>query len=707
MDTYFATKSGKELGTALKEKVELYQREYQAHPVYDLQRRVHRAYHGLNIFGRHVSSDVVPGGDKGELAVASANLFKELLTHLVALTTSQRPDWEPQATNTDAKSISQTVLAANLLDTYLVQKGVEDLLRQCAEGAIRHGEDFLAVGWDSNAGEEYAVDPGEESPETEFGSGAAPEEAVASQGPVDPVTAAPDPVEDLGTNPATGAVIREGDLSFRRFATEDVIRDPFKRSWAECKWVILRERINRYDLAARYPEKEDTILTLSPESDTRLGYKDVLPKRGEMEDVSLFEFLHGPTPALPDGKQAFLTADGEVLFEGPLPYREVPVFRISAGEWEGSVWGYSMSFDLLGLQKTHQLMFSTIVTNLKNTGVSSIIKRPQSNLEFGLKNGMRVIEAAVGQEPAPLNLTAVPGDAYQLLSITEKLMESVSGMNSVVRGNPDAQIKSGAYAALIQQQAITFTGHLQASYTRTLEQVGTAAIRILRDFASTERVAAVVGKSGQAMLKEFTGDDLAQVDRVTVQVGNPMTRTQAGRLELANMLLQLGKNPDSPLKSTQDLLAVLTSGRLDVATEDQTRQQILIRRENELLAEGRPVRALVSDNHRFHIQQHLAELDSPEVREDQARTDLVLDHVQEHINLAATMHPLLAELTGQPMGAPPSPPPGGGGPPMPAPPELGPGGQVVTGQPQLPQMPVNPAPGEEWNPEDGGAGLPQ
>lgn len=708
MDTYFATKAGSELGKALRERIERYQRDYQAHPVYDLQRRAHFAYHGLNVFGRHQSSTITAAGEQGELAIASANLFKELLTHIAALTTNQRPTWQAQATNTDSKSIAQTVLAQSLLDTYLVQKGVEDLLRQAADGAIRSGEMFLSVGWDANAGEEYGVNPGEE----EAGEPFAGDDQFLGAAELEPGVE-PIPAEPLGANPATGALVREGDLSFKLFSTEDVIRDASKRSNAEGRWVILRHRINKYDLAARYPEHADRILTIAPEMDARLGYKDPIPSRGEVEDVSLFEFLHAPSDAAPGGRQALFTGDELILFDGPLPYREVPVFRISADDWDGSIWGYSMSFDLLGLQKTHQLMLSTIVTNLKNTGVSSIIMRPDSNMDITVRNGMRVIEAAQGQEPQPLNLTAIPSDAYQLLSITEKLMESVSGANSVVRGNPDAQIKSGAFAALIQQQALTFTGHLQASYTRLLEQVGTAAIRILRDFASVPRVAAIIGKSGQAMMREFKGDDLAQVDRVTVQVGNPMTRTQAGRLELANMLLQLGKNPDSPIKSTQDLLAVLTSGRLDVATEDQTRQQLLIRRENELLADGKPVRPLVSDLHRAHIQQHLGELDSPEVREDEGRTNAVLGHVQEHLELLKAITPEMAEATGQPplaAGAPPPPPGGPGAPPppgVPPPGDVEAGQQVLEGETQLPAMPTNPATGLPWTPEDGGAAPPQ
>ena len=41
-------------------------------------------------------------------------------------------------------------------------------------------------------------------------------------------------------------------------------------------------------------------------------------------------------------------------------------------------------------------------------------------------------------------------------------------------------------------------------------------------------------------MKEFTGDDLTSVNRVIVDVGNPLARTTAGRVEMAEQLLQMG-----------------------------------------------------------------------------------------------------------------------------------------------------------------------
>jgi hypothetical protein len=46
----------------------------------------------------------------------------------------------------------------------------------------------------------------------------------------------------------------------------------------------------------------------------------------------------------------FLDSDA-VLMDIPLPYREIPIFRISAGEFMGTPYGYSPMFDVFPFRK--------------------------------------------------------------------------------------------------------------------------------------------------------------------------------------------------------------------------------------------------------------------------------------------------------------------------------------------------------------------
>ena len=119
-------------------------------------------------------------------------------------------------------------------------------------------------------------------------------------------------------------------------------------------------------------------------------------------------------------------------------------------------------------------------------------------------------------------------------------METISGVNAVVRGDPPESLKSGSALALVQAQAITFSSGLQSSYAHLVEDVYTDIINILKKFAKTKKIISIVGKYNRSMLQEFVGDDLSQLNRVVVQVGSPLEQTVPGRMQIAQDLIQAG-----------------------------------------------------------------------------------------------------------------------------------------------------------------------
>jgi len=229
----------------------------------------------------------------------------------------------------------------------------------------------------------------------------------------------------------------------------------------------------------------------------------------------------------------------------------------------------------------------------------------------------------------------------------ERLMETISGVNSVARGNPESSLKSGAALALVQSQALQYISGLQQQYVQLVEDVGTGLITMLRDFAAVPRIALIVGKNNASYIeKEFTGDDLSEVNRVIVELGNPLGQTIAGKLELAQQMMQYGivKNPE-------DFYSVVETGRIDVMTDETYRELLLIRQENEQLVSGEDVRALAIDQHLQHITHRKTVLSEPNLRKDETLSQNVLSHIQEHINLLRQTDPALLQLIGeQPLG---------------------------------------------------------
>lgn len=581
---YWASLPSTEIADEILDKVKKYYDYLSLSGRLDLYRRSWAYYYRSRLTGASLQS----GGDQGELTTLSVNHFRNLLSHLETMTVSQRAAFEPRATNSDVKSQSQVILAAGLLDYYMREKKMERYMVQGVKEALIYNEAFVRCEWDATAGKEYGLT-------------------------------------------ATGAPQYDGDMKYSCYTPLDCVRDFSKTAPGQDSYYILRNFENKYDLAAKYPDLANDILEDSADMlelarTTTINFLAL----EESDNVPVYTLIHRPTPALPQGRFTQCLDNGTVLLDGPLPYKEAHVYRIAPDEEDGTIFGYSVAQDLLPVQEGLDILYSTAMTNQATFGVQNVLTPKGSDLSVSqVAGGLNLMEYdGKAGKPEALNLTQTPAEIFNFMQMLEKLMETLSGVNSVARGNPEASLKSGAALALVQSMAIQFSQNLQRAYAQLVEDVGTGTINILKDFAATPRVAAIAGKSNRPMLREFVGDDLAAISRVMVDMGNPMTRTTAGKTQMAETMLQnnLISNPDQYIQ-------VVTTGRLEPIIEGKQAQLLLIKGENEHLSDGKPVRAIVTDDHQKHILEHTTVLANPEIRMDPNNPIVAatLAHIQEHM----------------------------------------------------------------------------
>jgi hypothetical protein len=224
------------------------------------------------------------------------------------------------------------------------------------------------------------------------------------------------------------------------------------------------------------------------------------------------------------------------------------------------------------------------------------------------------------------------------------------GANSVTLGNPEGQLAgaSGSALALIQTQAVSFNSNTQKAYYAVLSSSMTKNIRVLAKYADTPRVARIVGKTNAANLKEFkyTGQDLKSVSSIVYELVNPISQTFGGRMALADNLLKIPGMITSP----KQYITLATTGQLQVLLNPDEQKQILILEENEWLSEGKPVEAIITQNHADHIASHNAEITLEMIQDDPHTVGRILAHTQHHIDLwveATINNPGLLIATGQ------------------------------------------------------------
>jgi hypothetical protein len=254
-------------------------------------------------------------------------------------------------------------------------------------------------------------------------------------------------------------------------------------------------------------------------------------------DVPVFEFYHKKTESLPDGRYILFLSEDIILQDRPMPYRMLPVFRIAPAEILGTPFGYTPLFDIMPIQEAVNSLYSSIMTNNSAFAVQNVWVKPGSKLDMAsISGGLNIIESL--EKPEAINLTSTPAETYKFVEMLERTMETLSGVNSVARGNPEASLRTGAALALVQSMALQFASELQQSYVQLVEDVGTSIIRILQDFAESPRLITIVGKSNRTYMKEFSNKDIQNVSRVTADVGNALAKTTAGRVQMADQLLQ-------------------------------------------------------------------------------------------------------------------------------------------------------------------------
>lgn len=639
---YWAAMPADLIAAEIEKQFETYQRLLESSGYLRRIKACYDTYYGVDKDG----SIELHQSDDGAITKISVNHFKNLVKRLHILITQNKLNFVPRSRNTDAKSQVETDLGKGILEYYSDEKEMNSSFSESVETALVCLEGFLWHPWDQMAGEELMADV------------------------------------------ATGQIMNTGDQVFECFTPLDVARSMGKR---KSPWHIIRAKMNKYDLAAKYPQFAQDILS----SSSNEKYNIITLREdtvGMLDDLcDVFILYHSKTTALPKGRETWVV-NSKVIKNGQLNYKKPPLSRLSAGDVISQVFGDSPAIELLPIQQILDALFSAVSTNNLNHAVQNIFSVDPNIKIRQLAEGQNLIHAS--QPPQALQLTGSSPETYKLIESFMNQQQLLSGVNASARGNPEASLKSGNSLALMLAQAIQYVMVLQQNYAQMASEVGSAVINNIQKFATGEMIAVIGGVSKKSYVKTFKREDIMNIDRVSVDLGNPISQGIAGRYELMQQMLQFGV-----LKTPDQIINFLRTGQTDSSTEDKFKDSILIREENEMLKRGEKPTALITDVHPQHILEHKEVFSDPEMRKDPVLMQNALEHLQEHGLLWSDLfqlYPAIAAALGMPpppMPQPPMmPPPGGdmgGGPGGPAP--AGPGAPEIQGV-AMPNVPSNAPP---------------
>lgn len=574
-------------------------------------------------------------GEQQENIVFRINDFRSFVKQSVTLAIGQRPSYRCLATNDDYESLAQ-IESCDAALSYIANRAyTEDLERSKCEMQKIYGWAWDWHRWDDQAGGDVEVFESEEQP--------------------------------------LASTVKSGAPTVTPKSPREVVHDVACRDGRHT-WLIVDELVSKWELAAEYPTgldgepQTEALLGLQPEADDAWGaaiFGDELMASRDSDAVCVSHFYHARTKALPDGRYVGM-AGGIVLWDVPLPTEGLPLVPFMPSRIDGTSFGYSDAWDWLPLQQMLDQIASDRATNVAIFGRPNIYQFKGTTMTVDLlAKGGQLFTLDPGTEPpGVVKYESMDDDADMLANYIQQRYRENSGLNASMRG--DAEVaKSGQHAALMHSQAIEYNSADQQAVDASRERNGNLMLESIKSNAQYPFVVEVSGESEAPYADTFDSDRFRAVKRVQVVTSNPMQRTQAGRMELFEML---NKVPGAITDASQ-VIEIAVSGQIKPMYKAGRNIRLGVKWENEQMARGIPVPPAQAGEDLREVLEHMALKRIPSIRNNPQAIAIIDEHILSHLNAYGMTSPMLAAAMGFPppqalmMGAgmaPPEPPGGGG-----------------------------------------------
>lgn len=563
-------------------------------------------YYGKGNVGK--SHGMSPGGERGELTMIYANELRNLATHLLTIVTGQRVAYNVGQKNNSVDARKSAIVGQEILMGSRKEKNLDDVFHSAAELALVTSESYVRVDWDQSLGEEVAV------------------------------------AED-------GRLIHDGDVRVDAFSVWNVAceRNSSRRSSTRPRWFVVREHVNKYDLAARFPDLASEIVASETSAQ---AYKHPFPSLSRSffgfsqlsldEDlVPLYTFYHQKTPALPAGRELVYIGNGTPLLDGPLSYKTIPIYILSPGRVMESGYNYTPVFDSLGPLDAMNSLLSVGLSNSMTYGTQNIIAPRGSGVKSTkLSSGHNLLEYDIGA-PEPLPPVQSPPEIYTGIELYRSLVSTYMGISPITRGEVPEKM-SGTAMALSDSKSLQFSNFFQMKIVLLIEAVGQAILDVYASRVQSPRFIEAISPDKRSMLKSFVGSDLSGVGKVTIELANPMMQTFAGRYDMADKFLERGL-----VRTPEQYAEVIDTGTIEPIMKGPREENLYIEEENEAMRNGVTPNVLATDSDPLHIMGHVCVVNSGDAREDPVIMKAALDHIMAHVVSMATKNPILAMALGQ------------------------------------------------------------
>lgn len=598
-DKYFALKLGTEYIDAVRQFELNWKWTCEDRGLWHLWYLIYCASLGINPDTGAINSNqqVKFAGQQQQYAMFRVQLTRRLIAQRVMMAKDERPSFTGVAINNEVESLAQVNISSRAVEYQLRTAKLEQRASECLESLGYFGGGALMNTWDYNAGELVPV----QEPE------------------IDPETGQPMMMPDF--HPETGQQIGEKPMmkppSQKKSGAPGIVKlypwqtavEPYRES--DHLVVVTKRPVNKYEYAAKFPEKAKDIIKEQIESE--LGDDAIFawgsPGAISSDTVILREVFHADCDAIPGGRwsghigKVGLWGVDEIL---PCPLDSgIPVkFMVGPRYW-GTSFGYPESSDLLALQAVLNEAISQAVTNLQKRGSPNAYKRDDVQIDqraFSMGNNLVDLPAGADKpewdEPPELG-----GLLPFVVDFVVSQAEQMLGGNPTALGKPDANITSGAFGVLMVNIAQRYANQFQETYDVAITDTANDSLELTKKNATHGFWAQIAGVDDGPYVELITQDKLSSLKRVMLVRQSPVLSTFPGRVEVFDRLAKL------PKRERFDASEMLLSGRMDAFTSRDQAQKLRIRKENQMMLAGIAPTVTAWDDHALEGPEHRAVYD--------------------------------------------------------------------------------------------------
>ena len=457
----------------------------------------------------------------------------------------------------------------------------------------------------------------------------------------------------------TGKKIKEGDVEVQVVSPFEIFPDNLSCERLEDVKSLIHARAVEVELiksqwGVEVDSEKVNAFTLDSSAGNLggLGYDAHINKVANVElnnHCVLIERYIRPTKEDPNGRLTII-AGGKLLFDGELPYvndelenRTFPFVKQISNYMPGSFFGVSVVDRLIPIQRAYNAVrnrkheyFNRSVMNVLAVEDGSV---DTDELEIeGLSPGKVLVYRQGSKIP---EIMQNPKQTLDFDAEEDRLLSEFKTVSGVSDMMSDSYAKytnmSGMALQLLAEQDNSRLSTAIDSTKLAVKTVAKFILRLYKQYAVVPRLLKIAGESGDVQKYYWDQNEIAS-DDVVFDTESNITETVAQKRAMLMDLIKEGLMFDEDGKFSKTMrkkcLDLLGFGLWE-ETIDLNSLQINRAKEENLFCEKNNLETLAIDDHKVHIDEHIAYLLGSEIKKKKnkkAIQEKMLKHIEEHKN---------------------------------------------------------------------------